>query len=80
VCLVGCARRDSQQTVPQVAVLRFENLSADTSLDWMGRGFAEVLAGELQGSPQRYAIQFRALHSFDASLGGRLPGAPGISA
>ncbi|HUE20740.1 MAG TPA: hypothetical protein VMQ86_03615 [Bryobacteraceae bacterium] len=80
MCLVGCARRDSQQTVPQVAVLRFENLSADTSLDWMGRGFAEVLAGELQGSPQRYAIQFRALHSFDASLGGRLPGAPGISA
>jgi hypothetical protein len=45
----------------------------------MGRGFAEILFGELQGSPQRYAIQYRALHSFDASLGMR-PGAPGISA
>ena len=45
----------------------------------MGRGFAEILSGGLQGSPQRYAIQWRALHSFDASLG-RRPGAPGISA
>jgi tetratricopeptide (TPR) repeat protein len=65
--------------VPQVAVLRFENLSSDASLDWMGRAFAEILAGNLQGSPQRYAIQWHALHSFDAALGKR-PGAPGISA
>ena len=78
-CLTGCTRRDSQRTVPQVAVLRFENLSSDASLDWMGRGFAVILSGELQGSPQRYAIQWRSLHSFDASLG-RRPGAPGISA
>ena len=78
-CLTGCTRRDSQRTVPQVAVLHFENLSSDASLDWMGRGFAVILSGELQGSPQRYAIQWRSLHSFDASLG-RRPGAPGISA
>jgi tetratricopeptide (TPR) repeat protein len=64
--------------VPQVAVLRFENLSAEASLDWMARGFAEILSGELQGSPQRYAIQYGALHSFDASLGAR-PDAPGVS-
>jgi tetratricopeptide (TPR) repeat protein len=79
LCLSACARRDSQQTVPQVAVLRFENLSADASLDWMGGGFAEVLSGELQGSPQRYAIQWRSLHSFDNVLGRRAD-APGISA
>lgn len=78
-CLTACTRRDSQQTVPQVAVLRFENLSADPSFDWMGSGFAAILSGELQGSPQRYAIQWRVLHSFDATLGPR-PGAPGISA
>jgi tetratricopeptide (TPR) repeat protein len=77
-CLAACARRDSQQTVPQVAILRFENLSADASLDWMGRGFAEIVSGELQGSPQRYAIQWRTLRAFDASLG-QQPGAPGIS-
>jgi tetratricopeptide (TPR) repeat protein len=79
LCLSACARRDSQQTVPQVAILRFENLSADAPLDWMGGGFAEVLSGELQGSPQRYAIQWRSLHSFDNVLG-RRPDAPGISA
>jgi tetratricopeptide (TPR) repeat protein len=79
ICLTGCARRDTQRTLPQLAILRFENLSADPSLDWMGRGFAEILSGELQGSPQRYAMPWRALHSFDASLGKR-PNAPGISA
>jgi tetratricopeptide (TPR) repeat protein len=45
----------------------------------MCRGFAEILSGELQGSAQRYVLQWRALHSFDASLGKR-PDAPGISA
>ncbi len=44
----------------------------------MGRGFAEILSEDLQGSRQRYAIQFRTLHSFDAELGPR-PFAPGIS-
>jgi Flp pilus assembly protein TadD len=78
-CLAGCARRDSQPPVPQLAVLRFENLSSDTSLDWMGRGFAEILSGDLQGSAQHYAIQWRGLHAYDASLGRQLIGAPGIS-
>jgi tetratricopeptide (TPR) repeat protein len=77
--LAGCARRDTQQIVPQVAVLRFENLSSGASLDWMGGAFADIISGELQGSPERYAIQWRALHAFDASLG-RRSGAPGISA
>jgi len=77
-CLGGCARRDRPQTVPQVAVLRFENLSPDPSLDWMDAGFAEILSGQLQGSSDRYAIPWRAVHSLDASLG-RRPGAPGIS-
>jgi tetratricopeptide (TPR) repeat protein len=46
----------------------------------MGRGFAEILSEQLQGSAQRYAIQYHALHAFDASLGRRAPGVPGISA
>jgi len=78
VCLASCSR-GSRQAIPQIAILRFENLSADASLDWMGRAFSEVLSVELQGSPQRYAIQYRALHAFDNSLGVR-PAAPGISA
>jgi tetratricopeptide (TPR) repeat protein len=79
-CLMSCARRDSPQTVPQVAVLRFENLSSDASFDWMGRAFAEIISCELQGSAQRYAVQWHALHAFDASLGRWPAGAPGISA
>ena len=78
-CVTACARRDTQKALPQVAILRFENLSADASLDWMGGGFAEILSEDLQGSPQLYAIQWRALHSFDNVLGRRLD-APGISA
>ena len=77
-CAAGCARRDTGRTVPQVAVLRFENLSSDPTLDWMGEGLAQILSGELQGSPQRYAIQWPTLHSYQAILGKR-PAAPGIS-
>jgi tetratricopeptide (TPR) repeat protein len=76
VCLTNCPSRVS----PRMAVLRFENLSGDPALDWMGRGFSEILSGELEGSPQRYVVQWRALHSPDASLGKRPAAAPGISA
>ncbi len=65
--------------IPQTAVLRFENLSSDVSLNWMGRGFAEVISTELQGSPQRYSIPFQSLHSYDAQLGTHVAGVPGIS-
>jgi tetratricopeptide (TPR) repeat protein len=45
----------SRQTVPQAgklrtAVLRFENLSGNPSLDWMGRAASEIIADELGGS------------------------------
>jgi len=77
VCLTNC--NPQSRLSRRVAVLRFENLSGDPALDWMGRGFSEILCGELEGSPQLYVIQWRALHSLDASLGKRPAGAPGIS-
>lgn len=77
--LLSACSRDNSRALPQIAVLRFENLSGDPSLDWMGRGFSEILTGQLQGSPLRYAIDWRALHAFDASLGSRRY-APGVSA
>jgi hypothetical protein len=70
--------RDSQQVTPQLAILRFENLSGDPALDWMGRGFSEILASELEGSRARGVIQFPTLHAFDGTLGSRAA-APGIS-
>jgi tetratricopeptide (TPR) repeat protein len=76
--LTACTR-DSGRAIPRLAVLRFENLSSDPSLDWMGRGFSEILSGELQGSPERYIIPWQALHSFDATLGSRPNNTPGIS-
>jgi tetratricopeptide (TPR) repeat protein len=78
VCLTNCTRQSSFS--PRMAVLRFENLSGDPALDWMGRGFSEIVSGELEGSPQRYVVQWRALHSLDASFGKRPAAAPGISA
>jgi tetratricopeptide (TPR) repeat protein len=78
VGLTNCNRQS--RFLPRMAILRFENLSGDPALDWMGRGFSEILSGELEGSPQRYVVQWRALHSLDAALGKRPATAPGISA
>ena len=77
--LANCSR-ESRSLPPRVAILRFENLSPDAALDWMGRGFSEILAGELEGSPRTYIIQWRSLHSFDGALGRRPSAAPGVSA
>lgn len=78
VLFTQCAR-ESARPAAQIAILRFENLSGDPSLDWMGRAFSEILSGELEGSPEQHVIPWSGLHSFDAPLGER-PAAPGISA
>jgi tetratricopeptide (TPR) repeat protein len=61
-------------------VLRFENLSGDPALDWMGRAFSEVITSQLAGIERLYAIPAAALHSRDAVLGPRPVSAPGVSA
>jgi TolB-like protein len=43
VFLTDCGRQS--RVSPRMAVLRFENLSGDPALDWMGRGFSEILSG-----------------------------------
>jgi tetratricopeptide (TPR) repeat protein len=58
----------------------FSPLSADPSLNWMGRAFSEVVAAGLEGSPQRHVISWSNLHSLDGALGQRPAAAPGISA
>ncbi|HVN06191.1 MAG TPA: tetratricopeptide repeat protein [Bryobacteraceae bacterium] len=78
VLLIGC-NRAGEPPVERLAILRFENLSDDPSLEWMGRGFSEVLTGSLQGSPARYVMGWHTLHALDAWLGIRRP-SPGISA
>jgi tetratricopeptide (TPR) repeat protein len=64
----------------RVAILRFENLGADASQDWMGRALSELVAGQLTGRPNRYAISSGTLHALSRAAGTRPNAAPGVSA
>lgn len=80
VLLLGsCARRQPAE-IQRLAVLRFENLSADPSSDWMGRALADVIAAELAGSSSLYAMPSSRLHALDPTMGSRPIAAPGVSA
>ena len=63
-----------------MAILRFENLSTDPSIDWMGRAFAEIITRDLAPANGVYAIPFERLHKGEAAGGIRPAKAPGISA
>ena len=76
--LAGCARQPARP-VERIAILRFENLSADGSADWMGRAFSDILAAELTGAPGLDPIPASRFHNFDRSLGVRTISSPGIS-
>ena len=76
---VSCSQRGSPAVPQRIAILRFENLSAQPSLDWMGRAFAEIVSRELAFAPGLYAIPPSRLHSLDAAFGKDPAGVPGIS-
>lgn len=82
LCLVTvcCSRSSSVTTPAHVAILRFENLSADPSIDWMSRAFSEILSHNLAGAPAVYSIPPARLHSLDAAFGRRGTQVPGVSA
>jgi len=77
--LAACSRQPARPGVERIAILRFENLGEDSSVDWMGRAFPEIIAGELAGMADLYAIPSARLHSLDGALGLRAVEAPGIS-
>ena len=77
---LSCSRRNPSPGFERIAILRFENLSSDPSIEWMGRAFSEIISRELAAAPGLYAIPFERLHSLDASFGNRPLAAPGISA
>jgi len=81
-CLVAlsCSRPTATPGLERIAILRFENLSLDPSLDWAGRAFSEIITRELMTAPGAYAIPFERLHGSDATFGNRPLAAPGISA
>jgi tetratricopeptide (TPR) repeat protein len=78
--LTACHREPPRPAVERIAILRFENLGADVSADWMGRAFSEILAAELEGVPGVSVIASTRLHALDAQLGRRPAATPGISA
>jgi tetratricopeptide (TPR) repeat protein len=80
LALLTACHRTPRPPVERIAVLRFENLGADPSNDWMGRAFSEVITSELEGAPGIYAVSAGRLHAIDAGFGRRPAGAPGISA
>lgn len=48
--LLSCSHSTTPAASPNLAVLRFQNLTPDPSLDWMGRAAAEIVAREI-GKP-----------------------------
>jgi Flp pilus assembly protein TadD len=52
--LTGCARQKPDLN-ERLAVIPFENLSSDLSLDWMRRAVALVVVNDLRGSPNLFA-------------------------
>ena len=72
----GCARRAPGPYFQRLAVLRFENLGADPSVDWIGRALSEMLTSELAGAPAIYALPSSRIHAYERVLGARPVGAP----
>ncbi|MFB3826384.1 MAG: hypothetical protein ACE15B_06425 [Bryobacteraceae bacterium] len=65
--LAACSRPTGP--AGRTAILSFENLSGDPRLDWMGRGFAEVLASQLATSGSMYAMGPQRLRTPGVSSG-----------
>ncbi|HLK46493.1 MAG TPA: hypothetical protein VKT49_00080 [Bryobacteraceae bacterium] len=76
---ISCSRSNSPNTPQHLAILQFENLSADTSLDWMGRAFSEIISRELAGAAGLSAIPPSRVKVFDAAFGRAAGNVPGVS-
>ena len=78
--LAASCSRKAPPGPQRLAILRFENLTGDESLDWMGRAAAEVMSAELTGSPATSIVSSGTLHATDRIFGAGPLAAPGISA
>jgi len=75
---LACQKKVARPT-PRYAVLRFENLSGDPSLDWAGRAASEMLSVSLDDALAGPVLPTVALGRLQQSLGTRPGSAPGIS-
>ncbi|HWF11195.1 MAG TPA: tetratricopeptide repeat protein [Bryobacteraceae bacterium] len=76
----SCGQKAQAIAPPRYAVLRFENLSGDPSLDWVGRAVSESLPVSLAGVLDGPVLESEAFGRLAATLGPRPAGAPGESA
>ncbi len=76
LCLIGaaCNREHGPAAPHKFAVLRFENLSPDSSFDWDGRALSELLGQELG------AVSFAAIERAQRPFAPHPVSAPGVSA
>lgn len=77
---VLCGSCAKPEFTHRAAVLRFENLSAAPTQDWIGRALSEEIAGQLEGTRHHSVVPFVAIQEVGQALGGRPVAAPGISA
>ena len=75
--VAACSRHPAAGPV-RIAVLRFENLTPDASLDWMGRAASEIISHELAGGKSA-VLSSSALHGSPLAQD-RTLSAPGESA
>ncbi len=74
LAFADCSRHQVSEPIRKLAVLRFENLSGDTSLDWVGRALSESLTKQLGALPQA------AINQEEPAFAAHLTLAPGVSA
>ncbi|HEV2446107.1 MAG TPA: tetratricopeptide repeat protein [Candidatus Sulfopaludibacter sp.] len=74
--LAACGRQ-APPAAPRFVILRFENLGAGRSDDWMGRALSEIISAEL---PDSLVIPPSRLYALGRTLGVRPVSAPGVSA
>ncbi len=78
--LAACATHPAPPRNDAVAFLRFENLGADPSADWIGRAIPFILSAELADAPNLKVATSAQIHTINRALGVRPISAPGISA
>jgi len=78
--LAGCQKEKAGGPPPHFAVLRFENLTGDPSLEWTARAASEVLAVEIESGMEGPVLPSSAVSRGVQSLGAHMASAPGISA
>ena len=67
----SCARKN-RRAVDRLAILPFENLSSDVTLDWVSRAAGAALVYDLAGSPTIYAQPVESLVAADAVRASRI--------